>query len=436
MGRGVVYIVQLVCLVALVHVALVGRKGSSKVAPSDANHGHRQALETHHEIVINNEHPFHILCTTHSKIMKWGSYRIRCRDFQNIVHHCAPSAQVFLAAHQEFGNNNTSLNFNRTPEELDIIENRQFDATISIKRNFKPEPRFGKVFIDMLDEYQPHHHHDALSEGVEMLVQNEQHGQDLFPERRSHVVHHWYNSFLADTLESKEVPPFPLPQIKPLQKYEQLKMVTIWNSPKTKCPVLTSNSSTTYDCINESVGIGSWYEKYMTGGEQEHHRLANLLKDPLQGTGRLYDEVFWQYHVAVVPTKTCSKPKLKYGSMQRALSQMRSGVPVLLEVHGPVRHAFVEKYGYSCVFTSDPNFEDEFPTFEQAVEQMRSPQKRQKCQQEGLTISHQYSPATIVEQELRLLGYTGNFACGKASTKGITIEKMTNVANEEITQAA
>merc|ERR1739845_220514 len=101
---------------------------------------------------------------------------------------------------------------------------------------------------------------------------------------------------------------------------------------------------------------------------------------------------------------------LRYGNAQRALSQMRSGVPVLVEVKGFVMEDFMRAYNYTCAYTMDRK-KRQYWSFREGVEAMKNPDLRKKCQEEGLRISSNFSPNRIAEKHLRTLGYKGNFTC-------------------------
>eukprot|EP00534_Pseudo-nitzschia_fraudulenta_P009804 CAMPEP_0201152500 /NCGR_PEP_ID=MMETSP0851-20130426/13159_1 /ASSEMBLY_ACC=CAM_ASM_000631 /TAXON_ID=183588 /ORGANISM="Pseudo-nitzschia fraudulenta, Strain WWA7" /LENGTH=117 /DNA_ID=CAMNT_0047429521 /DNA_START=33 /DNA_END=389 /DNA_ORIENTATION=+ len=116
--------------------------------------------------------------------------------------------------------------------------------------------------------------------------------------------------------------------------------------------------------------------------------------------------------------------KLRYGNVQRAVSQMRSGVPVLVDVRGRVLEDFVEKYNYTCVFRRDDrhngndndndynnDYNNDYPSFEKAVEQLLRPEIRERCRKEGLRIAKDYAPSRIAQKFLRTVGFSGKFSC-------------------------
>lgn len=347
---------------------------------------------------------FDILCTSSKSRMTTGSYKIRCEDFKKITEHCGETARVFLLSHEEV------LEGRSHPPRADKF----FNATITVKQKLQPDPRFGVIFLDVVDKYLLGD--EIFDVDVEYIVQNEDHGQDKFFGEKFHVIEHWYNSFPADMLSNSTVPVFDLPQIK---SGASIRMATVWNNKKETCPTMPVSANIKYDCIMEHYSIEKWYRNHFgfaSANHTEMKRLEDLLSDPMQGPGRIYFELFWQYDILVVPSKISSPQKLKYGNVQRAVSQMRSGVPVLLEIYGKVLHDFHRKYNYSCVFKVDRASGTQenlvgISTFEEALSLMKSPVLRKQCQEEGLRISADYSPTTIVSRELRMLGYHGRISC-------------------------
>lgn len=193
-----------------------------------------------------------------------------------------------------------------------------------------------------------------------------------------------------------------------------VRFATVWNTRRTAdpyeggCPILDDNLmqggsndiKVTYDCLDLDFDITSWYPDRMASSrmittseelgtfsmplsaintfaqlidsfiswfrskkEKEKRRKIRLqqhakcemqqaLADPLLGTGKLYYNIFQQYDVLVVPVKNHTM-KLHFGNVQRAVSQMRSGVPVLLEIRGKVLQDFMDRYNYTCAFTRE-----------------------------------------------------------------------------------
>merc|ERR1711884_47759 len=86
--------------------------------------------------------------------------------------------------------------------------------------------------------------------------------------------------------------------------------------------------------------------------------IATTFQNPQLGSGRIYYELFWMYDILVIPAKHAFKPKLRYGNVQRAVSQMRSGVPVLLEIYGEVFEEFRDMYDYTCVYYNHTRLSD------------------------------------------------------------------------------
>ena len=154
----------------------------------------------------------------------------------------------------------------------------------------------------------------------------------------------------------------------------------------------------------------------------------------------MYYELFWKHDVLVIPVKRESAlPKLRYGNVQRAVSQMRSGIPVLLEIGGEVLEEFMERYNYTCAFVNStanrlmydtmmPKSNDttwsnvkfrksrhydnrKHWSFDEAVTAMKNPKLRHQCQQEGMKIAKDFTPSRIAQKHLRALGFRGKFQC-------------------------
>ena len=249
-----------------------------------------------------------------------------------------------------------------------------------------------------------------------------------------------------------------------------LHFATIWNTKRDKgpheggCPILSEKHSSlniTYDCLDLEFDISKWYLDYilrepgqgtsstttseyfspdhLDDSRHHHHHyhdtkfhsvaearvdMATTLRDPMLGPGKLYYNIFQNYDVLVVLTKNDTE-KLHYGNVQRTISQMRSGVPVLLDVRGRVLHDFMDKYNYTCAFQRYPDHSDHdnvsgggddgkrrrYWTFDEAVEQMRSADVRRQCQRQGLDIVKDFSPSKIGQKFLRTVGYRGDFVC-------------------------
>ena len=297
----------------------------------------------------------------------------------------------------------------------DYSNETTYDATVSIKAPFyQPGTKFGKLYLDVVDDYKIKER--KVDPTVDVIVQNKLHANDIFPNRKHHVVEHWYNSYPQDMMS--EQPVFEIPNI---NTADTLNIATVWTNKKEPCPTLHPMPNVTYKCIDEIYTIARWYKRYFDlsmPGRRES--IEEILRDPLTGPGRLYYELFWMYDVLVVPVKMAFRPKLRYGNVQRAVSQMRSGVPVLLEIYGEVLEEFMNMYNYTCAFVRSSRSTTDLPhhgkgrqywTFEEAARAMKSKTLREQCQKEGLRIAQDYSPQAIAQKQLRALGYKGNFNC-------------------------
>ena len=145
--------------------------------------------------------------------------------------------------------------------------------------------------------------------------------------------------------------------------------------------------------------------------------MVRTMAYPQLGAGMLYYNAFRKFDALVVLAKNHTM-KLEYGNVQRAISQMRSGVPVLLEIRGRVFEEFMNIYNYSCAFRRydyEPTIKHEHPiklmTFNEAVEQLKNSEVRRDCQRQGLKIVNDYSPSEIGQKFLKTVGYQGDFLC-------------------------
>ena len=387
-----------------------------------------------------------------------------------------------------------------------------YDATVSIKNALRmpvnnSKISFGKLFVDVVDNYKLKA--DNITLDADVIVQNQYHANDIFPNHNYHVVEHWYNSFPLDMMSEGDAKPtaFKIPRIRNIsyvksnkarssnskgiinfaqrqhvraerestessfsilnslasvftttkkqnQKLEpvrprdmsKLLMGTIWTNQDYPCPSLANSTTSnnnyvlnelrdiSYDCIDRNYLISTWYDDLPFITPNDKLVAKSILENStLLGPGRLYYELFWKFDVLVIPVKRQSQlPKLRYGNVQRAVSQMRSGVPVLLELGGEVLEEFMDRYNYTCVFvtnqteTSSTYNATETPpslsipkskagrkywTFDEASIAMKDPNLRRQCQQEGLAIVKDYSPSRIAQKHLRALGYQDEFVC-------------------------
>jgi hypothetical protein len=127
----------------------------------------------------------------------------------------------------------------------------------------------------------------------------------------------------------------------------------------------------------------------------------------------LYYDVFRKYDALVVLAKNHTM-KLNYGNVQRTISQMRSGVPVLVEIRGQVLEDFIQRYNYTCAFQRYREIGSTINnlwSFDEAVEKLKDVKIRRECQRQGLEIIKDYSPSKIGQKFLRILGYQGKFSC-------------------------
>jgi hypothetical protein len=370
---------------------------------------------------------FRILCTSTWKRIHWGSYELRCRDLKVWAHRCAPN--VYIQTGISFQHFERRRWIRSILGQLSKEEKVMYHASIFIKSYPKMMlPIYGNMFMDVVDEY--HILDDDIPPYVNLILQTKWQGQDMFPSHNYSVVEHWYNSFPADMALMGD--PVSVPTIVDHNNnYYQppLKIATVWNTRRSHdpteggCPKLLSVRNVSYHCLDKEFDISKWYVHVMKTKDAPCH-MEQTLADPQLGPGQLYYDIFQKYDALVVLAKNHTM-KLDYGNVQRTVSQMRSGVPVLVEIRGQVLQDFVDKYNYTCVFAryQHPNTKNyhhpkfgnrrrnKLWTFTEAVEHLKDPNLRRECQRQGLEIVKDYSPSKIGQKFLRTVGYHGDFLC-------------------------
>ena len=360
---------------------------------------------------------FRILCTSTRKKIRRGSYQLRCRDLKTWAQKCTKNAEVFTDVSfediQRLRWMRYALGLLKEEEKL------AYNATIFVKsfpEKSRVLPLYGNMFVDMVDEYG--YGDDDIPSEMHLILQTDWQGRQVFPTHDYTVVEHWYNSFPADM--AREGPPEYIPQI---SHHSNISIATIWNTKRDEdpteggCPKLNI-TNISYSCLDVPFDISKWYPK-LFNERKDICEMEKILANPRLGTGMMYYKAFRKFDALVVLAKNDSM-KLKYGNIQRAVSQMRSGVPVLVEIRGRVLEEFVKTYNYSCVFqrhSGDTLKKDSaitisnYMTFHDAVLQLARPEFRKQCQEQGLAIANDFAPSTIARKFLQAVGYSGDFSC-------------------------
>jgi len=377
----------------------------------------------------NEAADFRILCTSDNKRISWGSYKLRCNDLKRWVDMCVPNVDITVGIsieqlHNRWSNIPQKTKNNHTSQVGSILspngtsENDIFyDATIFVKSMPAKEfPQFGNKFIDVVDEYK--WKEEKIPSDMHLILQTRWQGQSMYPNRASSVVEHWYNSYPSD-MTNTGYPKF-VPSIAQ-KSSRRLHIATIWNTRRSHdpteggCPTLNI-PGVKYDCIDKDFDITSWYLDLLKE-ENDKCQMVRTMAYPQLGAGMLYYNVFRKFDALVVLAKNDTM-KLEYGNVQRAISQMRSGVPVLLEIRGRVFEDFMNLYNYSCAFRRyhhEPKIKHKHSavlmSFNEAVEQLKNPEVRRDCQRQGLEIVNDYSPSKIGQKFLKTVGYKGDFLC-------------------------
>jgi hypothetical protein len=340
-----------------------------------------------------------ILCTSEARVLSFDSYKIRCEDFATWTTQCAPKVSITTGiAIEAVISDHTKFDF---------------DATIIVKHVPKDSltkglpGELGEVYIDVVDNYRLHDY--KINTDFTVILQNNLH-EEAYPNHKHVVVKHWYNSYPADMGREDELPEY-MPAISE-EVPEILRLGSVWNTLESPteghCPRIDEIERVTYDCIEQKFDIEDWYVNVTKTPEAEEEVKA-IMADPMLGRGRLYYNLFYRYDVMVALAKN-NPAKLRYGNIQRIVSQMRSGVPVLVEIRGPVLQYFINTYNYKCVFQRVYP-ESGIWDFEEAVAHMKLPNVRRECQRHGLEIAKDYSPNRVGRKFLRAVGYEGEIDC-------------------------
>ncbi|KAL7471126.1 hypothetical protein ACHAXS_011418 [Conticribra weissflogii] len=345
------------------------------------NEDQTRQLETNYENTLHDPR-YRILCTTDTASMAWGSYQARCVTFKNFADQCAPSAHVIVRDLSE------------------SVFYHPYNATMYVKGIPPKQEKLGRIFIDVVDKYDIKE--EDIPEGMEVIVQNKLQG-DLYNKNHiTHVIEHWYNNDPNDSY---------IPEIREFEKGAPLKVGNVCCG----CPAPTIDSSdvefTMIDEKVEGTPITAWFLKFMSSSGWTESQMTHLVETNEYGTGMLYYNVFRTLFDVMVVTPKRRYDKLMYGSIQRIVSVMRSGVPVLVEVRGPAFEMFVDGYGYSCVYAETSYGIKKYGTLEDALEKMHDASMRKQCQEEGLKIAEDFSPSVMAKQLLVTLGYEGEFEC-------------------------
>eukprot|EP00535_Pseudo-nitzschia_heimii_P004221 CAMPEP_0197188292 /NCGR_PEP_ID=MMETSP1423-20130617/17563_1 /TAXON_ID=476441 /ORGANISM="Pseudo-nitzschia heimii, Strain UNC1101" /LENGTH=207 /DNA_ID=CAMNT_0042640091 /DNA_START=832 /DNA_END=1452 /DNA_ORIENTATION=- len=198
--------------------------------------------------------------------------------------------------------------------------------------------------------------------------------------------------------------------VPPISQGSNISIATVWNTKRSEdpseggCPTLELKNAS-YECFDQPFDVSKWYLDLFTEAK-DICEMERILANPRLGKGLLYYNVFRKFDALVVLAKNDSM-KLEYGNVQRAVSQMRSGVPVLIEIRGSVLEDFVEKYNYTCAFRRHDNGifkkssgEVKYMSFQEAVLQLMQPETRKQCQEEAVAIVRDYTPSKIAQNFL------------------------------------
>jgi hypothetical protein len=352
------------------------------------------------KLSVQNQPTMNILCTSASPNINFGSYKLRCLDFATWAKQCAGSTV----------NITTGIEIDDVLMQPQIYRQYHFDATIIIKiiptgSTTRGLPSWlGKIFIDMVDNYKVKP--SWINPQFSLILQTKRQ-REMFPKHNYRVVEHWYNSYPADMARGDELPEY----VPSISQSKQIRLATVWSLKPFEgyCPSSDGIENISYDCIVQNFEIDEWYSNVVSSPDTTEE-VSHIMSDPMLGRGKLYYNLFQKYDVMVALAKN-NTYKLQYGNVQRIVSQMRSGVPVLVEVWGPVLKEFVDRYNYTCAFQRFHVDPSSYLSFEEAVEMMKDPGVRRECQSHGLSIAKDFSPNTVGKKLLKAVGFKGKFEC-------------------------
>lgn len=315
---------------------------------------------------------------------------MRCVDFKTWADQCAPRVEVYLK--------NTSA--------------VQYDATLLVKSVFPYQELMGTVYVDIVDAYFisanriPHHYH--------VITQNQQQALLFNKTHTTHIIGHSYTN--CDKCSVK-------PEGGGFSQERQFTALSLCNLC---APNLTEmgEDSICLELIDESRSKNFFEEamlrkKCSCGEMTPKHNLSchshissnyGNLKSPGE-ISLAYHEVFKSYDALVVFSKRKDKQKLQYGSFQRVLNQMRSGVPVLVEKYGYVHSSLIDHFNYTCSFTMEEQNTSTWSLREALLNLKQNDYIWKSCRKEGLMISQKFSPSWYGRTMLRSMGYQGHFLC-------------------------
>mmetsp|Transcript_26777 Transcript_26777/g.54925 ORF Transcript_26777/g.54925 Transcript_26777/m.54925 type:complete len:422 (-) Transcript_26777:97-1362(-) len=342
-------------------------------------HSHKKSINLQKpnetKISAQNQNKYKILCTSTAEQAKWGSYTARCATFKRWVDQCASSS--------------VEITLGTFPPSTSIY----YNATMAIKSIPPIQENLGKTLVDVVDAFRIKSL--DVPKVFEIIVQNE-YQSELFLEHQTHIIEHWYNSDPMDDY------------VYEANEKSSLKVGIICYS--FSFPEIPNNLAISYTKIDEmieGIHIEDWFLNYMALEGWTNEKKNDVLNSSDYGSGMLYYNLFRTFDVVLVTPKS-KHEKLRYGSIQRITSVMKSGVPALVEAKGAAFELFVTRYGYPCVFAEEGG---NYPTLAQALTDMKNVSMRQTCIEEGLFIAENFSPDYIVKKLLRALSYEGDFDC-------------------------
>jgi len=358
--------------------------------------------------------PFRILRTAQQKEIDLqvsnGAYKVRCLDFQAWAHQCT-NHQVEVVAE--------SIERAQRQWKRDKDDHRRvpFNATIICKAVLPQQSFMGpRIVVDVVDtaalqrRIPPHYH---------AILQNDAHAQVFQNAHTPHtyVVEHSYTLCDACTIKPKVTThPQPLRAFSIMTKHPNC-------YPDGVIPPIPGVEMIHIREKDTPIPQAFAQVLQMVQPQVDNATAAAAYQETLQkgGMGLVYAQMFQSFDVLVVFMKGGANKRL-FGSVQRIVNQMRSGVPVLVEARG-IFETFVWEQDYPCYFynnedlaarrrnvnstnTMNDHQQQQSWSFVEAMERLRDDHDlRKTCRQKGLEITQEFTPRKIGTAMLKAVGY-------------------------------
>eukprot|EP00522_Entomoneis_paludosa_P006312 CAMPEP_0172448396 /NCGR_PEP_ID=MMETSP1065-20121228/7421_1 /TAXON_ID=265537 /ORGANISM="Amphiprora paludosa, Strain CCMP125" /LENGTH=359 /DNA_ID=CAMNT_0013199875 /DNA_START=120 /DNA_END=1199 /DNA_ORIENTATION=+ len=337
---------------------------------------------------------------------RWGSYTIRCRHFKSYAERFfGPQVQVDTNPYTTAKGHYNATILTKVLQPNDQPNEPSMQNLVEHSKNTLS---FGQIFIDLIDFYP---NPEDIPDKYHLIVQNELHAQHFknsdgqrWKSSNVHIVPHWFNAFPGDAkADTPALPPLVLANSTTTGAPLQLAMVWSARGPGKQHAnetILLPEEGYEFHHINLAMGIATYLQE-STGSSFVNNHLGQkesiqaIAQDPSRQDPYLFMLLFRQFDVLLVLGKT-DGPKLYFNSAHRAVSQMRSGVPIVLECTPSQQHLCLE---YPCHFDTGNSTQ-----LKAVLERMKNVSVRQDCVDKGIEITKKYTPKRVIDDYLTIIG--------------------------------